>query len=112
MHYSVLICTQNRCQLLPKTLHAVARLRAPAGLDWEVVVVDNASTDETRARVEECQRGYPVPLRYALEPRPGHSMALNTGVRACRGEVVAFTDDDAYPAADWLAQIHAAFTGY
>jgi glycosyltransferase involved in cell wall biosynthesis len=112
MHYSVLICTQNRCKVLPLTLEELSRQRVPAGHDWEVVVVDNGSTDDTRGSVEAYQKTYPVPLRYVLEPKLGHSFALNTGVRACRGDVVAFTDDDAYPTVDWLAQIHEALETY
>jgi glycosyltransferase involved in cell wall biosynthesis len=112
MRFSVLICTRNRCQVLSQTLETIRRLQVGPGQTWEVVVVDNASTDATRSVVETFGAKCPVPLRYVLEPREGHSLALNTGVRACGGDIIAFTDDDAYPNTDWLARIDAALETY
>lgn len=102
-HYldaTVLICTYNRCSLLGETLDAVARSRT--ALAWEVVVVDNNSTDQTRSVVESRQAGYPVPLRYCFEPRQGNSFALNTGIAATRATIVVFTDDDVRVTEGWL----------
>jgi len=59
---TVLICTYNRGDLLAETLDAIAKTRT--ALKWEVVVVDNNSTDHTRPVVESRQAHYPVPLRY------------------------------------------------
>jgi len=99
---TVLICTYNRCRLLGETLDAIARIRT--ALAWEVTVVDNNSTDQTRAVVESRQACYPVPLRYCFEPRQGNSFALNTGIAASQAAIIAFTDDDVRVAHQWLAE--------
>lgn len=101
MDATILICTYNRADLLGPTLDSIARLRAP-GRAWDVLVVDNNSADGTRAVVESRQSAYPVPLRYLFEGRQGKSWALNTGLAASTGAVVAFTDDDVHVPEGWL----------
>jgi glycosyltransferase involved in cell wall biosynthesis len=112
MLFSVVICTYNRALTLRRGLVAVEALLPPRGGSWELIVVDNASTDDTRAVVEGLAARAAFPVRYLHEPRLGHSVALNAGVRASRGEVIAFTDDDALPVPDWLRQIEAALAAY
>jgi glycosyltransferase involved in cell wall biosynthesis len=102
---SVLACTRNRCSRLAGLLAALARQRVPAGLSWEVVVVDNGSTDDTPA-VLEVHRAR-LPLRIVREPRAGISRARNAGLAVARGRIVAFTDDDCVPEPDWVARIYA-----
>lgn len=109
MTCSVLICTHNRAPLLRGALEALARQRMPDGGSWEVVVVDNASADSTAEVVGQLSADFPVPLRYLYQPELGHSRSLNEGIAICTGDVVAFTDDDAEPDADWLRQLLAAF---
>jgi glycosyltransferase involved in cell wall biosynthesis len=99
---TVLICTYNRCQLLGETLDAIAKIRST--LAWEVVVVDNNSTDQTRSVVESRQACYPAPLRYLFEPRQGNSFALNTGIAASHATIIAFTDDDVRVCEAWLQE--------
>jgi len=99
---TVLICTFNRGNLLAETLDALARTRT--ALTWEVVVVDNNSTDHTRSVIEARQARYPVPLHYLFEPRQGNSFALNTGIAATQATIVAFTDDDVCVSEDWLQE--------
>jgi len=96
----VLICTYNRANLLGETLEAIAKVRAT--LAWEVVVVDNNSTDDTRSVVESRQAHYPVRLRYLFEQRQGNSFALNTGIASTNATIVAFTDDDVRVSEEWL----------
>lgn len=100
MTFSVVIATYNRARDLEATLDSLARLH-PAG-DWEVIVVDNNSTDDTRAVVERAAASFPVDLRYLFEREQGRSPALNAGIRAARGEIVATTDDDVRVEPDWL----------
>ena len=100
MTFSVVIATYNRATDLRATLASLADLR-PAG-DWEVVVVDNNSTDDTRAVVETAARAFPAPLRYVFEREQGRSPALNAGIRVAAGDIIATTDDDVRVEADWL----------
>ena len=99
---SVLIPTYNRARLLDATLDSLARMRVSPGLVWEVLVVDNNSSDDTRAVVERHARTFPVPLHYRFESRQGRSSALNTGIAAARGAILAMTDDDVNVAEGWL----------
>src|SRR5688572_21690055 len=98
---TVVICTFNRASLLAQTLRGLALQTCP-GLRWEVIVVDNNSGDDTRARVEAERRLFPVPLRYVFEATQGKSVALNTGIAAARGQIVAMTDDDVRLPPSWL----------
>lgn len=91
MELSVCICTWNRARSLAETLLTVAHALDGAP-EAEVVVVDNACDDDTAAVLARFQRL--LPLRALREPRPGLSHARNAAVRAARGELVAFTDDD------------------
>lgn len=99
---TVLIATFNRAVLLDETLTWLARMQTAPSLSWEVIVVDNNSTDETRSVVERHQQHFRVPLRYLFEPRQGRSSALNTGILEARGRVLAFTDDDVRVQDGWL----------
>ena len=80
----------------------------------EVIVVDNNSTDDTAGVVRQCASALQrvVPVQYQHEPVQGLSRARNAGVRAARGEIVAFLDDDAVPHAGWLDAIASFFTGH
>jgi glycosyltransferase involved in cell wall biosynthesis len=102
VHATVLICTYNRERLLAETLECLAAVQPPADLRWEVLVVDNNSTDGTRHVVESRAGTYPVPLRYLFEGRQGKAHALNTGVASSQAQVVVFTDDDVRVAPEWL----------
>jgi glucosyl-dolichyl phosphate glucuronosyltransferase len=102
-HVAVLIATYNRASLLGETLDILAASDAPAGLSWEVVVVDNNSTDGTRGVVLARQPRYPVPLRYVLERRQGRSSALNAAMAVTKAPHFLFTDDDVRVAPRWLA---------
>jgi glycosyltransferase involved in cell wall biosynthesis len=72
-----------------------------------VIVVDNNSTDETRAIVEHAASTFPAPLRYVFEREQGRSPALNAGIRLSRGDIVVTTDDDVRVERDWLDQAAA-----
>lgn len=102
MKYSVVIATYNRARDLRETLQSLATLD-PDG-PWEVIVVDNNSPDDTRRVVLEAAVHFPVELRYLFEERQGRSPALNAGIRAARGGIIATTDDDVRVPPDWLNQ--------
>src|SRR4029079_4559769 len=90
--YTILIATYTRAEYLRDTIRDLARQQVPD--PWEVVIVDNNSTDGTRAVVEEEARNFPGKLEYNFEPVQGKPAALNTGLAASRGEIICFIDDD------------------
>lgn len=106
---TVLICTYNRCRQLEATLDSLAAVDFSASR-WDVLVVDNNSTDATGDVVRRMARRFPVDLRYVFEPEPGKSNALNAGLAALDATFVAFTDDDVRVSPDWLRRIAEGFT--
>src|SRR5688572_23379325 len=100
MKFSVVIPTYNRATDLRETLASIAGLSTRQR--WEVVTVDNNSTDSTRETVQDAQRWFPAPLRYIFEPEQGRCAALNSGIRASMGEIIVTTDDDVRVEKDWL----------
>src|ERR1035441_3219398 len=108
MKITVLLCTFNRCQSLSTALDSVIAQVLPESADWDVLVVDNNSSDQTRAVVEDFRRRYPGRIRYLFEPRQGLSRARNAGIRAARGEIIAFIDDDVIAAPTWLQNLTAS----
>ncbi|HEY1482576.1 MAG TPA: glycosyltransferase, partial [Candidatus Acidoferrum sp.] len=103
VHLTVILCTYNRCRSLPAALQSVAAQQLPDALEWEILVVDNNSTDQTSDVVSEfAQRNPPGRIRYLFEPRQGLSNARNAAIREARGEVIAFMDDDVTVDPYWL----------
>ncbi|HTL48434.1 MAG TPA: glycosyltransferase [Verrucomicrobiae bacterium] len=109
---SVIIATYNRADYLVETLLDLARQKTPLGLNFEVVVADNASKDRTADVVRELAKDFPVPLHYLHEPKQGKSHALNAALRVARGEFFLFTDDDTKLPQDWVAQVYRTFVEY
>jgi glycosyltransferase involved in cell wall biosynthesis len=107
---SIVISTFNRCHQLPIAVDAC--LAQDTGVPYEVIVVDNSSTDGTRAWVEERIAAGASRLRYVFEPRQGLPYARNTGITSARGRIVAFTDDDVYVTPGWVSAIAAAFAAH
>lgn len=102
MNVTLVVCTFNRPQSLSEVLDRIAVQDVPSCVSWEVVVVDNNSTDGTREVIEEFSRRFEGRFRYVFEGRQGLSFARNAGIRKSRGDVVAFTDDDVTIGPDWL----------
>jgi glycosyltransferase involved in cell wall biosynthesis len=108
---SVVICTYNRVDRLPEALGALDRLEDP-GVPYELVVVDNGSTDGTAAYLAAWTAAGPPggpPRRTLYEPRSGKSFALNRAIEATTSEWLALTDDDVLVAPDWLRAAAEAF---
>jgi glycosyltransferase involved in cell wall biosynthesis len=99
---SVVICTWNRADYLRTTLRTLMNMRVAAAVRWDIVVVDNNSTDDTRAAVEALAVESPVPVTYVFEARQGKSYAMNTGVASTSAPIIAFTDDDVTVSPEWL----------
>lgn len=106
MKLTVAICTWNRAGLLDQTLTALAGLTIPAGASWELVVVDNNSTDRTAEIL--ARHAARLPLARVFEPVPGHCQARNAALARATGDLVVWTDDDVLVDADWLVRYHAA----
>lgn len=99
MKLSVAICTWNRAAMLRETLRSLSAARPPDE-PWEVVVVDNNSTDATPAVVAEFEDC--LPLRRVSETRQGHSHSRNRAVAEATGRFLVWTDDDVQVDSRWL----------
>ncbi len=104
---SVVIATYNRASLLGATLDRLSRQAYEPG--DEVIVVDNGSTDATPQVIALAAQRFPVRLLAMHEARNGKGPALNAGIAAARGSILALTDDDVLVANDWIATIHEIF---
>jgi glycosyltransferase involved in cell wall biosynthesis len=107
MNVTVIVCTFNRCQDLARALESIAASKMPNAITWEVVVVDNNSTDQTAEVVEDFRRRYPGRFRYLLETNRGKAYALNAGVASALGETLVFVDDDVTMDSGWLRNLTA-----
>ncbi len=104
---SVVICCYNSADRLPATLEHLMRQEVDSGLPWEVIVVDNASTDDTGKLAKALwPEPTPVPLHVVREPEPGLSYARKRGLDQARYELVSFIDDDNWVAPDWVEKVH------
>jgi len=108
MKITTILCTYNRCQSLAKALESTTALRLPEPDEWEVLVVDNNSSDRTREVVGEFCRRYPRCFRYLFEAQQGKSHALNAGIREAHGDILAFMDDDVTVDPTWLQNLTAS----
>ena len=104
---SLVVCTRNRAAALGRCLDHIAALSHSG--PWELVVVDNGSSDETPAVVAAFAARAAFPVRAVSQPVKGLSNARNAGVAAAAGDIVLFTDDDCYVDPGLLDAAAAAF---
>jgi len=105
MKISVIVCTYNRSQSLTQALESVAASQMPQSDDWEVLIIDNNSKDQTREAAEAFCRRDPIRFRYIFEPVQGKSHALNRGIREAQSDALAFMDDDVTVEPNWLHEL-------
>lgn len=104
-HITVVVCTFNRAAMLREALASLVHLRTD-GFTFDIVVVNNASTDETPAVIDEfASRAAGVAVRGVLETRQGVAFARNRGIEEARGPWIAFFDDDQVADPDWLVKL-------
>jgi glycosyltransferase involved in cell wall biosynthesis len=109
MNASVIVCTYNRAATLAKMLATLSATVVDRSISWELLVVDNNSTDQTRRVVERVIPDFPCPVRYLFQEKQGKSHALNLAISEARGELLLFTDDDVIVHPAWLQEIVTGF---
>lgn len=110
MRITIAINTWNRAALLDRTLGRFRELRIPDGIEWDVLVVDNNSHDDTQAVLKRHSRN--LPLRSDFEPRQGTSFAKNRVVRLLESDYVLWTDDDVLVEPNWVSEYVRAIRRY
>lgn len=109
MRVSIIIPTYNRCESLWRTLESILQQKVGDKLIYEVIVVDNNSSDKTKEVVYSYIPMFDTRLKYIFEPNQGRSYALNSGIKVATGELIAFTDDDCILKNNWLKIISERF---
>jgi glycosyltransferase involved in cell wall biosynthesis len=104
---SVVCCTYNRDLVFEDTVRSFLDCGTD-GIEHELLLIDNNSTDKTREIGEGFGARYPG-IRYMNEPSQGHPLAKNRGIRESRGEIVAFVDDDVFFVSGWLKALASTF---
>lgn len=104
---SVIMSVFNRGDALRETLESV--LTQDTDAEYEVIAVDNNSTDNTAEVIQSFILRHPGRLTYVFEPQQGVSHGRNAGIRIARAPVLAFTDDDVVVAPNWIATIKRRF---
>lgn len=109
MDFSIVICTYNRAANLPACVAHLAEQSGVESLSWEVLIVDNNSSDDTAQVFATLCDQHPIMLRYAFESSQGLSHARNRGIREADGDHVIFIDDDIQVTRHWLRSFSNAF---
>ena len=106
---SIVVCSAGRRASLAALFSSFGELKLPEAAAAEVILVDNSPKGTLQPVFEALSAKLALPANYIHEPRPGLAMAQNRGLKAARGDVVAFTDDDCLVAEDWLLSLAAHF---
>jgi GT2 family glycosyltransferase len=102
---SIVVCTHNRAVMLADALASLRDLRTHGKFSYEIVVIDNASKDDTPAVVERAARATAAPVRYHFEGKKGIASARNRGLQEAAGQWIAFFDDDQLADPNWLGEL-------
>jgi len=101
---TIAVCAYNAAGRLPRCLGAIAGLNKTDGVNWECIVIDNASTDGTGVAAAELGKKLGLDVRVVSEPTAGLVHARSRAAREARGEILSFIDDDNLVAPDWAEQ--------
>jgi len=109
---SIVICTYNRDKFLPQALESLTKQSANPE-DFEIIIVNNNSTDNTEKISQEFIRNHPeLNIYYTVEKNQGLSFARNKGIDTAKGEIISFMDDDAIARHDFVSQLQRHFNAY
>lgn len=112
MFITVTIQTYNNAETLGLTLKSLRTLRCPPATDYEILIIDNNSSDTTPEIVRKHAASHLPQMRYLFEPQQGLSCARNRALKEARGQVVCFLDDDVIVDSQWLTAVSTAFAKY
>ncbi|MBK1876633.1 glycosyltransferase family 2 protein [Pelagicoccus mobilis] len=101
---TVIICSRDNTASLSKTLENISSLRVSPGCEAELLIIDNSSEPLYETLVRDF-KSEELNVRCVHEPKPGLSVARNTGLRNSTSDIIVFTDDDVAPEADWLCNL-------
>jgi glycosyltransferase involved in cell wall biosynthesis len=107
--FTVAIPTYNGASRLPKLLDKLRQQKGLGQISWEIIVIDNNSTDDTAQLVANYQTNgfFALPLRYCFETQQGLAFARQRAIQEAKGTFVGFLDDDNLPTPDWIAAAYA-----
>lgn len=110
---TIIICCHNGANRLPETIRHIARQRVPAYIPWELLIIDNGSTDDSGlvARLEWQKHRVSTPMRVVNEPALGLSHARARGFKEAQYEYMVLCDDDNWLESDYVATAHAILSG-
>ena len=109
---SVIICTHNRASILPDVLNSLELVEIPKNTMIELVVVDNASRDNTFQVIEDHKKNSKFRVRALKETKQGKTYALNAAINIAAGDLLAFIDDDHIVSTGYFKVIRSAVENY
>lgn len=104
---SLIICTRNRSAKLQLCLNTIEKIQSTHG--FELVVIDNNSTDDTYAVISNHAQKSKIPMRWCREAKKGTGAARNRGAKVATADILVYLDDDCYPAEDFVDQYQFVF---
>ena len=106
--FTVAICTYNSEKRLPEVLEKLRSQVDTKDITWEILVIDNNSSDRTAQVVEKYQKNWnlPYPIKYYFEAKQGLAYARRCAIKEATAELIGFLDDDNLPAPDWVKQAY------
>ena len=112
MDISIVICSYNRAHNLPECFEHLLKLEGMDAVQWEIILVDNNSTDDTQSVSLRYDESSSLNIRYIFEGQQGLSFARNKGIETATGKYVVFIDDDIRVTPKWLRTIYDTFEAF
>src|SRR6185503_17391832 len=109
---TVIVPTYNRGDIVKDTIECLLKQTTKDEFEYDIIVSDNNSKDDTKQIIAPYLSLYPNKLRYLFEPRQGKSYALNSALKIATGEIIACVDDDCFLEEDYLWHINRVFKQY